>query len=292
MAQRSLGPLQSMTARARAIGATTLDQRIPLRGNGDELDRLAETLNEMLERIERHVKRLRQFTADASHELRSPVAVLRCNAELAISRSRSAAELREVIEDSIEHLNRLSRVAEDLLLLAKADADELPLSREAVDLADAVGDIVDLYGPLAQERNIQLCADAPEPVIVAGDPVYLRQLIANVVDNAVKYLGSGARVSVSLSCHNGVATMVVTDDGPGIAPEHLPHVFDRFYRVDQARSPSGQRGAGLGLPICRMIAEAHQGSILIARGTDGGAVVTIQLPRHPDHAGTAPSGGR
>lgn len=278
MAQRSLGPIQSMTTKAGAINAQTLEQRIPLSGSGDELDRLAETLNGMLDRIERHVRRLRQFTADASHELRSPIAVLCGNAELALSNSRTAAELREVLADSIEQLTRLGRIAEDLLLLAKADADRLPFRRESVNLADAIGDVVDLYGPVAQERGIRLSADATGPASVIGDPVYLRQLIGNLVDNAVKYVGDGASIRVSSCNQDGLATIKVSDDGPGIAAEHLPHLFDRFYRVDRARSGTGPRGAGLGLPICRIIAEAHDGTITIEGGDLSGTTVTVCIP--------------
>ncbi len=277
-AERSLRPVQAIIRKAERMGMDELEARLPLRGSGDELDRLAETLNGLLARIEGHVRRLRQFTADASHELRSPLAVLRGNAEVVLARSRSAEELRNVIEQSMDHYDRLTRIADDLLLLAKADAGRISFEREEVSLDEAVRDVVDLYGPLAEERGIALDVRAMEPTVVVGDRTYLRQLVGNVVDNAIKYIGGGTEVQVSLSASNGAAIVVVEDDGPGIATKHLPHVFDRFYRVDQARSGSGPRGSGLGLPICQMIATAHGGAVEIADRDGGGARVTIRLP--------------
>jgi heavy metal sensor kinase len=278
LARRSLRPVETITRTARQIGAGQLSRRIARSGSGDELDRLAETLNDMLDRIEKHVHQMQQFTADASHELRTPLAALRGTAEVALSRSRSTEELRTVLEDSMEHYARLSRIADDLLLLARADVGQLPLARERICLNQAVADVVDLYTPLAQEQGIELkVVEGPE-VWLYADGARIRQLLGNIIDNAVKYAGDGSHVRVALTTAKGRALLTVTDDGPGIAPQDLPHVFDRFYRADRSRSSRAAGGAGLGLPICRMIAELHGGDIHLDSSPDRGTSVTVSLP--------------
>ncbi|MBU0716835.1 MAG: heavy metal sensor histidine kinase, partial [Planctomycetes bacterium] len=252
LARRSLRPMQTVTETARRIGADSLTERIPLAGTDDELDQLARTLNNMLERIEHHVRQVQQFTADASHELRSPLAALRGSAELALTHPRSAEEFRQVIEESIEHYDRLARVAEDLLLLTRADAGDQVLHCEPVRFDSAVRDVVDLYAPLAQECGIDLTFSNPAEIRLEADGTRLRQLIGNLIDNAIRYTEAGGQVTVSLAQANGVACLSVADTGVGIPAEHLSRVFDRFYRVDRARSAK-HKGAGLGLAICRMI---------------------------------------
>ncbi len=278
VAQRSLRPVKLITLKANRINAQQLQERLPLRGTGDELDELAATLNRMLDRVEEHVMRVRRFTADASHELRSPLAVLRGNAEVVLSRPRSAEELRASIEQSVDHYDRLTRIADDLLLLAKGDAGELHLAREPLSLVDAIRDVADLYGPFAEERQITLKTSLNGQAVVRGDRTYLRQLLSNLVDNAVKYSGNGKNVTVTLANLGDSIQVKVIDDGPGIPPEALPHIFDRFFRADAARSGRGPRGCGLGLPICRMIAEAHEGSVWAEDSPGGGTTVIIQLP--------------
>ncbi len=277
LARRSLRPVQAVVETARRIGGDSLTERIPLAGTGDELDQLAKTLNNMLDRIEHHVQQVQQFTADASHELRSPLAALRGSAELALTRPRTAEELRNVIEESIEHYDRLARVAEDLLLLTRADAGDQILHYESVRLDTAVQNVVDLYAPLAQECGIDLVPSHPAEIELEADGTRLRQLIGNVLDNAIKYTEAGGQVTVSLAQADSVARLTVRDTGVGIPAEHLPRVFDRFYRVDRARSGKS-RGAGLGLAICRMIAEAHDGKISVSSEPGDGTRVTVVLP--------------
>jgi heavy metal sensor kinase len=278
LARRSLRPVEKITQTARLIGARQLSQRISLTGNDDELDRLAQTLNDMLDRIEGHVLRMQQFTADASHELRSPLAALRGGAEVALSRPRSAEELRTVVEESMEHYTRLGRIAEDLLLLARADVGQLPLARDWIRLDQAVADVVDLYAPLAQDRGIDLPAvDGPE-VRMHADGSRIRQLVGNLIDNAVKYGGDHSHITVAISQTLGRATIVVTDDGAGIAAADLPFLFDRFYRAERSRSSHAAGGAGLGLPICRVIAELHGGDIRIESSPNKGTTVIVTLP--------------
>ncbi len=277
LARRSLRPVQALTETADRIGARSLSDRIPLTGTGDELDRLASTLNNMLERIEHHITQVRQFTADASHELRSPLAALRGNAEVALSRPRTTDELRQVLEESIEHYDRLSQIAEDLLLLARVDAGHEVARRELVRLDDAVASVVDLYTPLAQDRSIDLVLEDHEETSLQGDGARLRQLVGNLLDNAIKFSNASGRIGVSVTNGDGVARVTIADTGEGIAAEHLPHVFDRFYRADRARSTKNG-GAGLGLPICRAIAEAHGGNIDVKSAPGDGTIVTVTMP--------------
>ncbi len=281
IANRSLRPIQAMIAKARHITAQKLNERLPSRGTGDELDQLAATLNGMLARIQRHVGRLRQFTADAAHELRSPLAALRGNAEVALSHPRSESELRHVLEDSIDHYDRLTRMTDDLLLLARADAGHDILRREPVRLDRVVHDVVDLYTPLARDRGIEFKSTITNDIRLHGDGARLRQLVGNLVDNAVKYTESPGQVSASASATDGTAHLTIADTGVGIPPDHLPHIFDRFYRIDAARSAEHGHGAGLGLSICRAIAEAHGGRLDLTSTPGTGTVVRLTLPLSP-----------
>jgi len=275
LTRRSLHPIDAMTRKARRISASRLDDRLPRSGTGDELDRLAETLNEMLGRVEDHVGRIRQFTADASHEFRSPLAALRGTAEVALSKPRSADELREVIEASIEQYDRLRRLAEDLLLLAQADADRAKLRREPVRLGDVIRDAAELYGPLAEEAGLTLEVHALPNVELLGDGGRLRQMVGNLIDNAIKYSHASGKIEMTLGCQDGTADITVRDMGVGIAPEDLPHVFDRFYRGDKARASDG---AGLGLAICQWIAQAHGGRIELSSAQGQGTTAKVRLP--------------
>jgi len=278
LAQRSLKPLHEMIQTAQRISAHHISERLPRTHSGDELDRLAETLNGLLDRIQRYVSRLQQFTADASHELRSPLAALQGAGEVALSRERSADELRQVIELSLEHYQRLRRITEDLLLLARVDAGEEVFRREPVRLDSAIEDVVDLFVPLANDRNIELTFTEHEPATVIGDSGRLRQLMANLIDNAVKYTNGPGTILVSLTSENGSVRIQVCDTGIGIPAENLPHIFDRFYRIDSARPKSSGTGAGLGLAICRSIVEGHGGSIALAPGPTEGTVASVELP--------------
>lgn len=278
MARRSLRPVETITRTSQQIGATRLDERIPLTGSGDELDQLAETLNGMLDRIERHVRGLHQFTADASHELKTPLAALRGAAEVALSRPRDEQELRRVIEESIQHYDRLARIAGDLLLLARLDAGHALPDSAPVNLSAALADVVDLYSAYAAEREIRLHLGRCDDAVVMGDRDRVRQMLGNLIDNAVKYMDGPGQIDVTLAREDGQAKVRIADTGPGIPEKNLAHVFDRFYRVDQARSRSENQGAGLGLPISRSIATALKGTIRIESTPGTGTTVYVSLP--------------
>lgn len=275
LAARGFRPVANMVSAARKISVENLRNRLDRTQTGDELDVLAATYNEMFERLEKQVAQIRQFTADAAHELRTPLAALRGNAEVTLSSERSSEELRTTIAESIEEYDRLSRIADDLLLLARADAGQEFIRREPMRLDVAVGDVVDLFAPLAAERGVLLQSAAGIAVWIEGDDGRLRQMVGNLLDNAIKHTPTGGRVDVELSAPNGSAELTVRDTGAGIAPEHLPHVFDRFYRADRARTREG--GAGLGLAISRTIAEAHCGTITLRSTVGEGTSVCVKL---------------
>lgn len=290
LARRSLRDVGRMTRAARRIGSGSLAERISRTGTGDELDHLAATLNEMLDRIEIQFRQIQQFTADAAHELRTPLAALRGSAEVALSRPRSAEELRKVVEDSIEYYAQLARLTDDLLLLARADAGHLHLHRERVRLDQAVCDVVDLFSAAAHEKGIRLRVDRVEPVLVDADAGRIRQLVGNLLDNSIKYIGQGSRIDVGVWGDNGRCILSVKDDGIGVSAEDQPHVFDRFYRADKMRvstessdkQAARTSGAGLGLAICQSIAKVHSGTIELSSGAEGGTRVTVCLPRVAD----------
>jgi heavy metal sensor kinase len=277
MARKSLLPIQSMTDRAQSIGATNLGERLTRSGNSDELDRLAGVLNDMLTRLERQFRQVQQFTADAAHELRTPLAALRGSVEIALSRGAGAEELRSVLVDSIEEFDRLSRLTDDLLLLARADSGRKFLNREPVAFHVAVQDMVDLFAPLAQDRRVNLTCNTLAPVQLNADGGRLRQVLSNLLDNAIKYTPAGGSIAVDLVQTDGVAELRVNDTGIGIPEADLPKIFDRFYRVDAARTRS-TGGVGLGLAICRTIVEAHGGRIDLQSIEGKGCSAIVRLP--------------
>lgn len=276
LARRILQPVHRMTVAARRIGVTNLSKRLSRTENQDELDRLAAVLNEMLDRLERQFTQIQQFTADAAHEFRTPLAALRGNAEVALCNNASASEIRNILEGSIEEYDRLSRIADDLLLLARADSGTPYLSHDRFALHKAVQDVVDLYAPLAQDRGISLALENGAAVEVVADAARMRQVVSNLIDNALKFTPAGGRIHVELRRQDGTIDLTVSDSGPGVPAEHLPRIFDRFYRADPARTRRSG-GAGLGLAICRTIVEGHGGTIEAANGA-AGATFTLHLP--------------
>jgi heavy metal sensor kinase len=276
LVSNALRPVDAMTGAAAAIGnAADFTRRLPVPAQQDELRRLAETFNAMLERLEAAFRTQQQFLADAAHELRTPLTAIRTNLEIwQRGAAHSSAEREAAARAAIRETDRMGRLVADLLFLARED-QERPARREPVALDRLLLDVYSLQRPLAEQ--VALTLDDFEQVMVEGDPDQLRQLVLNLIDNALRYTPAGGRVTLSLARQGAWATIRVSDTGPGIPPEHLPHLFDRFYRVDDARARH-TGGAGLGLAISQQIARAHGGRIEVASEEGRGTTFTVVLP--------------
>lgn len=281
LSRQALRPVAESISAARRLDPENLSERLPLTGAGDELDELAATINGLLDRLGAYHAQIIRFTADASHELRSPLAAMRAAVEIALQKPRGPDEYRDVLATLGEQSERLTALVNGLMLLARADAGEVTIRREMVDLAAVACDVAEMFDPLAEERGIRLAAEFSGPVTVAGDPSRLRQLATNLVDNAIRFTEPGGTVTLRVEGIADRAILRVVDTGIGIPAEHLPHVFERFYQADAAR---GSGGCGLGLSICRWIVQAHGGTIEAAGGAVGGTVFTAALPKASSHA--------
>ncbi len=277
IAGRALEPVDTVTRLARRISAEDLSARLNLDLPDDELGRLARTFDEMIARLEGAFRRQRQFTGDASHELRTPLTALKGQVEVALSRPRQPDEYRAVLSVVNEEVDRLIHLVGSLLTLARADAGEIPLAREPISLGDAVAGAVEQLEPLAEQRGISLTVEPGPETTIEVDESLLLQLLLNLLDNAIKYTPAGGTVRANWALEGESAFVTVSDTGIGIEPEHVPHVFERFYRVDKARSRS-EGGTGLGLAISRWIVDAHGGEITVASTPGHGTSVTVRLP--------------
>jgi heavy metal sensor kinase len=281
LARRSLAPVLAMSERAAVIGSRSLDERLPVGNPRDELGRLATVFNGLLERLERAFTQQRQFVADASHELRTPVAILRAETEVALSRQRSPQEYRESLDVVRGAAVRLGGIVDNLFALARADAGHLRLHRRPLFLEELVADTVRSMRTLARARRITLEFSPDTDVPCSGDDALLRHLVSNLLDNAIKYTPAGGRVSVTLERHDGMCELAVHDTGPGIPDALRSRIFERFVRGDDARARSAgsaTTGAGLGLAIARVIAEAHGGTIELTQTGPPGSTFTLRLP--------------
>jgi heavy metal sensor kinase len=276
LAGRVLKPVEQITKTAQQIEGSDLSQRIDVKTD-DELGRLASTLNEMIARLEEAFNRQRQFTADASHELRTPLAIMQAEATLALSKERTEADYRKSLETISQESTYMSSVIGKLLFLARSDAGKEQLNFEDVELKELITGLSANVEALAQDKGIKLTVDAKEDLIVNGDKVKLRQLFINILENAVRYTPNDGNISVSLVRSELDALVTITDTGIGIPPEHLPHIFERFYRVDKARSRA-EGGVGLGLAIAKFIADAHGGKIEVESVEGKGTSFYISLP--------------
>jgi heavy metal sensor kinase len=278
LARRALSPVDRMTVAANEIDVQKLDRRLEIGNSGDELGRLGQTLNSMLDRLERSFDEMRRFTADASHELRTPLAVIRSEAEVALGKPLSELEKQELLGSILEECQRLTWVTDQLLTLCREDAGISQQAREPVDLSQLVRGVTDTMRLLAENKGQQIIVTVDDPVVVHGDPVRLRHVIYNLVDNAIKYSPAEGTVSVTVSGRNHTALLIVDDTGIGISDEHLPHVFDRFYRVDKSRNRA-EGGAGLGLSIVQCIVSAHGGTVAISRLPKLGTRCVVEIPQ-------------
>ena len=275
--RRALLPVTILTRAVEQVQAETLSERLPRTRNGDELDRLTEVFNSMMERLENSFASVREFTLHASHELKTPLTVMRNGIETALREERVTPDQRELLSNQLEEIERLTKIVNSLAFLAKADAGQAALRLEPVRLDELVKDSFADAQMLAQPQKIAVTMAACEEIIVQGDRHRLRQLLLNLTDNAIKYNQPQGSVTIALSRKNGAAELTIANTGAGIAPEKLPRAFDRFYRGDPAHNNEVE-GCGLGLSIARWIVHAHGGKIAITSRPSDLTSVTVQLP--------------
>ncbi len=277
IAGRSLRPVDMITKSARQITASNLGLRLPLPQSDDELARLTTTLNDMIARLETSFAQIRQFTSDASHELKTPLAILMGELEVALRRPMREDEYRATLLSCLEEVERLTQVVQGLLDLSRAETGQVTIERAAVRFSKLVADVCDDVIVMAAKKGIDVHSTVDENIIVEGDKVRLHQAVLNVVENAVKYTPEHGSVRVELRQTDGMAILVVADTGVGIPAEELPFIYDRFYRVDKSRSTT-ILGTGLGLSIVKWIVDAHHGTIETLSQEGKGTTVEIRLP--------------
>ena len=277
MAGKALQPVAALGKAASEIAVSSLDRRLPVRGTSDELDQLAAEFNDTLSRLEKAVAEMKQFTASISHELRTPLAVLRGEAEVALMQANSTEQYRRVLASQLEEFEKLSRMINQLLTLARAESGEVAIAHEPVNMSSMTRSLAEQLEPVAASKDISLsCACEPD-VILPGDASWVERIILNLADNAIKFTPPGGHVWINVSSGRGSAILEVADDGIGIAPEAVPHVFERFYRADPSRANRAD-GAGLGLSLVKWAVDQHHGTIHLESVPAGGTHVTVELP--------------
>ncbi|GAC1550043.1 MAG: ATP-binding protein [Herpetosiphon sp.] len=277
LANRALSPIDRITRAAQRIGANDLGQRLNLGLPDDEVGRLARTFDGMLARLEDAFRRQQQFTADASHELRTPLAIMKGELGVALSRNRKGDEYRVVLDDMEEEVDRMTVLVEDMLFLARSDNGMPALEVEVTDLAAVLRGVMEQVTAMADQGGIRLSMEVHDELLVEADGAKLVRLFLNLLENALKYTASGGHVAVRMTRCGEMARVAIEDTGAGIPANHLPHIFDRFYRADPARS-GAVRGAGIGLAIARWIAQVHGGRIEVVSEPGVGSTFTVYLP--------------
>ena len=277
IAQKPRKILQNITAVTRRITSQNLAERLPLPPAQDEIRDLTLTINFMLDNIESSFNEIKQFTADVSHELRNPLSAVKGEIEVAVSRKRDAADYRETLHNCLERIDDLIKMVNDLFLISRFDAKKYELNLSRINLAEVLGEMYDFFLPMAQEKNIHFVIERCDTVFASVDRHKILQLLSNLMDNAVKFTPENQSITLSLIQHSHEAELKVTDSGMGIPENDLENIFKRFYQVDPSRS-GDERGAGLGLHICKRIAEIHGGSIAATRNKTKGITFTVRLP--------------
>lgn len=299
LANKALKPVDRITQTARMITSQNLNQRIQTLKVKDEISRLIDTFNDMISRLDQSFRQVKQFTTDASHELKTPLTILKGEVEVALRKKREPQEYEQILESNLEEIDRMTKIVDDLLLLSKADIGEIRLNRENIDLNRFISGLTEQMKILAQPKNIRietsnLQESGEQEIHIWGDALRMRELFINLIDNGIKYTEPGGAILITLAKEtNGCATpampqdqpikryakITVADTGIGIAKEDQEKIFNRFFRVDKARSRE-QGGSGLGLSICKWIVEAHQGEITVESEPGKGSAFIVRLPLH------------
>jgi heavy metal sensor kinase len=279
LAGRALDPVNSVAETAQRITHSNLDMQIPLRRVGDELDRLIEAFNHMMTRLNLSFEQIRQFSTDVSHELRTPLTVVRGQLEVALFTAKTTEQYREAMVNALEDVDRLSNIVRALLMLSQAESGQLLLQRTQLDFAELLRDQVDQYQIPAEAQGVDLtAAELPSACVIYGDKIQIERMVSNLLGNAIKYTPAGGRVVARLAVEAGLVKFTVEDTGVGISPDHLPHIFDRFYRVPSA---DPEKGLGLGLSFVSWIVKAHGGVVSVESELHKGTRFTVSLPAGP-----------
>jgi len=300
LANKALKPVDQITQTARLITSQNLNQRIQTLKVKDEISRLIDTFNEMISRLDQSFRQVKQFTTDASHELKTPLTILKGEVEVGLRKQRLPHEYEQILQSNLEEINRMSKIVEDLLLLSKADIGEIRLIKEDIHLNRFIHGLIEQMKILAQPKSIRIeTSNHQEEVHVLADPLRMRELFINLIENGIKYTEDGGKILITITkethdpfgapfslgrSSESFAHITVADTGIGIAKEDQEKIFDRFFRVDKARSRE-QGGSGLGLSICKWIVEAHQGQITVQSEPGKGSSFTVRLPLYNPQEG-------
>jgi heavy metal sensor kinase len=276
LARKSLSPIGYIVSKAQSITSQSLSERLTPRGTDDEMDDLIRTINGMIARLESSFKRMAEFTADASHELKTPICAMRGEAEVLLSKGRTTEEYQEGLANFIEQFDHLNRMINDLILLSKSDSSEVELKLVSLRLDLLIQDIGHLFQILAEQKNIALNIDPMQETVVMGDKIRLQQLFTNLIDNAIKYTSKGS-ILVTVEKNEGMVLIKIKDTGIGIPKEEQEKIFKRFYRVDKSRSRE-TGGVGLGLSIAQWVTHAHKGTIQVQSNPGKGSTFIVTLP--------------
>jgi len=282
MARQAVSGVEAVTRTAQKISGGTLEERVPVKTRGDEIDQLAITFNQMLDRIQTLLTEIKEMSDNMAHDLRSPITRIRGIAEVTLTTGKSLGEYEAMAASTIEECDRLLDMINTMLMISKAEAGVDHLTREEIDLAGVVQEACRLFEPTAEDKGIALSCHLPDESRFLGDTRMIQRMLSNLLDNAIKYTPPGGSVSVSVSENHGQVVLSVEDTGVGISPRDLPHIFERFYRGDESRS---QTGIGLGLSLARAIARGHGGDITTTSNPNQGSTFTVTLPKSlPPHS--------
>jgi heavy metal sensor kinase len=297
LAHKALKPVDNITQTARVITSQNLNQRITPPKVKDEISRLIETFNEMISRLDQSFRQIKQFSSDASHELKTPLTILKGEVEVTLRKERTPQEYQQTLESNLEEINRMSQIVEDLLLLSRADTGEVRLNIEDINLTEILNEVLTQMNRLAQSKGLYLStSNHHQDIHIFGDALRIRELFINLIENGIKYTEEGGSIHITLQKENtppvrsqsdweggeknGFVKVIISDTGIGIAKEDQERIFSRFFRVDKARSRE-RGGSGLGLSICKWIVEAHQGEIVVESELGKGSSFIVKLPLFP-----------